>query len=151
MIVSMRRLAQRGGVLFAICLAVLGIVVLLHLGLCVITAAAAAPQQERGPNRPAATCGTNAELHAVIATAASQSDTPCPRLPAGDDHRLCGAAAGSPIVNARVLLPSGHAIGDSTAAETAATASSAPARRSSRPVCLPPGAELLLLKSVSRI
>jgi hypothetical protein len=150
MIVSMRRLAQRGGVLSAICLAVLGIVVLLHLGLCVLAAAPPAFQQERGTDQSAATFGTDAGLRAAVVTTASRADAPCPQLPAGDDHRLCGAAAGSPIVNARALLPSGHAIGDSTAAETATTAS-ASARRSSRPVRLPPGADLLLLKSVSRI
>ena len=151
MIVSMRRLTQRGGVLSAVCLAVLGIVVLLHLGSCVLTAAHPAPLPEHGTEQPAAACGTDAELHAVVVTAAFRGGAPCPQLPAGDDHSLCGAAAGSPIVNVRVLLPSGHAIGDLIAGETAATASPAPARRSSRPACLPPGAELLLLKSVSRI
>ncbi|MFC7640646.1 hypothetical protein ACFQX6_06245 [Streptosporangium lutulentum] len=87
----------------------------------------------------------------MISTLAFEGGTPCPQLPAGDDHDLCGAAAGSSIAGVRAPLPSGHAIGDPITVETTATASPAPARRFSQPACLPPGADLLLLKSVSRI
>ncbi|MER5423388.1 hypothetical protein [Streptosporangium roseum] len=150
MIVSMRRVAQRGGILSAACLAVLGIVVLLHLGLCV-THDHSAHRHEPGTEQSAAECDRGAAPHAAIDAVAFPCGSPCPQTPAGDDHSLCGAAAGSPIIDVRVLLPGGHAIGDSTTVETTTAASPTPARRSSRPAHLPPGAVLLLFKSVSRI
>lgn len=150
MIVSMRRVAQHGGILSAVCLAVLGIVVLLHLGLH-LTHDHSAHRHEPGTEQSAAACDRSAELHAGIDAVAFPCGSPCPQLPAGDDHSLCGAAAGSPIINVRVLLPGGHAIGDSTTVATTTTASPTSARRSSQPAHLPPGAALLLLKSVSRI
>ncbi|MER5324482.1 hypothetical protein [Streptosporangium roseum] len=150
MIVSMRRVAQRGGILSAACLAVLGIVVLLHLGLC-ITHDHSAHHHEPGTAQSAAECDRGAAPHAAIDAVAFPCGSPCPQIPAGDDHSLCGAAAGSPIIDVRVLLPGGHAIGDSTTAETTTAASPTPAWRSSRPAHLPPGAVLLLFKSVSRI
>ncbi|WP_156056243.1 hypothetical protein [Streptosporangium roseum] len=150
MIVSMRRVAQRGGILSAACLAVLGIVVLLHLGLC-ITHDHSAHHHEPGTGQSAAECDRSAELHVAIDAVAFPCGSPCPQIPAGDDHSLCGAAAGSPIVNVRDLLPGEHAIGDSTTVEATAAASRRPTWRSSQPAHLPPGAALLLLKSVSRI
>ncbi|MFF0308962.1 hypothetical protein ACFYSC_16155 [Streptosporangium sp. NPDC004379] len=81
--------------------------------------------------------------------------TPCPLrplLPAGEDHTLCGAAAGPSITILRVLLPAGRAACDAATAEVTAEAPAVPAaRRASRPVRPLPGAALLLLKSVSRV
>ncbi|MEU6737576.1 hypothetical protein [Streptosporangium sandarakinum] len=92
---------------------------------------------------------------AVSGAAAYCGGTPCPLrplLPAGEDHTLCGAAAGPSITTLRVLLPVGRAACDTAVAEVAVEAPAVPAaRRSSRPVRPLPGAALLLLKSVSRV
>lgn len=92
---------------------------------------------------------------AVSGAAAYCGGTPCPLrplLPAGEDHTLCGAAAGPSLTTLRVLLPVGRAACDTAVAEMAAEAPAVPAaRRSSRPVRPLPGAALLLLKSVSRV
>ncbi|MET9064165.1 hypothetical protein [Streptosporangium sandarakinum] len=92
---------------------------------------------------------------AVSGAAAYCGGTPCPLrplLPAGEDHTLCGAAAGPSITTLRVLLPVGRAACDTAVAEMAAEAPAVPAAwRSSRPVRPLPGAALLLLKSVSRV
>ncbi|MEU9834769.1 hypothetical protein AB0D67_24830 [Streptosporangium sp. NPDC048047] len=81
--------------------------------------------------------------------------TPCPLrplLPAGEDHTLCGAAAGPSITILRVLLPVGRAACDAATAEVTAEAPAVPAaRHASHPVRPLPGAALLLLKSVSRV
>lgn len=151
MILSMRQLVQRGGILSAVCLAVLGIVVLLHLGLCVAAPPHAAHHHEFGAEQPTAACGMSAAHHAPIGTTAFQGGMPCPQLPSGDDHTLCGATSGSPITDVRVLIPGERIACDSVTVEATAAASLASAQRSSQPVRPLPGAALLLLKSVSRI
>ncbi|WP_435289811.1 hypothetical protein [Streptosporangium sp. G11] len=151
----MRRVPQRGGIALALGLAVLGAVVLMHLALCVVAPAHREHLHAPGHWSPAtANAGTIADAAGrltVIGAETPADHVPCPAPPAGEDHHLCGAAAGAQITGARAPVPTGPVIGDPVAAEEAPAASPPPARRRARPVRPPPGAALLLLKSVSRI
>ncbi|MER6178720.1 hypothetical protein [Streptosporangium sp. NPDC001681] len=150
MIGSMRRVARCGGVAFALCLTVLGIVVLIHLALYVAAHAHAAHHHAPGVQTVTSVGDSNTETPSAVA-AVSHEHAPCPRLPADHDHRLCGAATGAQITDVRPLPQTGPAVGDPMITEVSATLPPPPAQRSSRPVCPPPGAVLLVLKSVSRI
>lgn len=155
MIVSMRRVAQHGGVAFALGLAVLGAVMLMHLALCVVVPAHQGHLHAPG-HLPPATPDTGviaaAGLLTVIGAEVPADHVPCPAPPPADeDHHLCGAAAGAQITGARAPVPTGPVIGDPVAAEDVSAPSPPPARHRARPVRPPPGAALLLLKSVSRI
>lgn len=147
MIVSMRRVAQRGGIAFTLCLAVLGIVVLIHLALYAAAHAHAAHHHAPGAQTAISAGGSNTDPPAAVPS----EHAPCPRLPVDHDHRLCGAAAGAQITDVRPLLQTGPTLADPMSTEVPAAPSPPPARRSSRPACPPPGAVLLVLKSVSRV
>lgn len=60
MIVSVRRVAERGGVAFALCLAVLGVVVLIHLALYAAAHAHAAHHHAPGAQTAISTGGPGA-------------------------------------------------------------------------------------------
>ncbi|WP_326646529.1 hypothetical protein OG884_18040 [Streptosporangium sp. NBC_01755] len=156
----MRRVAQRGGAAFALGLAVLGAVVLMHLALCVVAPAHSGHHRAPGPWLPAT---ANADVSAagdadaptgrltLIGAGTPAEHLPCPVPPVDEDHHLCGAAAGAQITGVRALVPAGPITGDPVVAEEAVTPPPPPARRRARPVRPPPGVALLLLKSVSRI
>ena len=156
MIVSMRRVAQRGGVAFVLGLAVLGAVVVVHLTLCVVAPAhsghhrAPTPWPSAMANVDARSAGDTGAITA-IGTGSPAEHVPCPEPPVDEDHHLCGAAAGAPITGVRALVPAGPITGDQVVAEEVTAPSPPPARRRAQPVRPPPGAALLLLKSVSRI
>ncbi|WP_433381518.1 hypothetical protein [Streptosporangium sp. CA-115845] len=143
----MRRVAQRGGIAFTLCLTVLGIVVLIHLALYVAAHAHAAHHHAPGAQTAISAGGSNTEPPAAVPS----EHEPCPRLPIDHDHRLCGAAAGAQITDVRPSLQTGPAAGDPMSTEVPATPSPPPTQRSSRPADPPPGAVLLVLKSVSRV
>ncbi|WP_436764118.1 hypothetical protein [Streptosporangium sp. V21-05] len=147
MIVSIRRVARRGGIAFTLCLTVLGIVVLIHLALYAAAHAHAAHHHASGARTAISSGGPNTEPPAALPS----EHAPCPSLPVDHDHRLCGAAAGAQITDMRPLLQTGPAVADPMSTEVPATPSPPPAQRSSRPACPPPGAALLVLKSVSRV
>ncbi|MER5646402.1 hypothetical protein [Streptosporangium sp. NPDC002524] len=147
MIVSIRRVARRGGIAFTLCLTVLGIVVLIHLALYAAAHAHAAHHHAPGAQTAISAGGSNTGPPAAVPS----EHAPCPRLPVDHDHRLCGAAAGAQITDMRPLLQTGPAVADTMSTEVPAPPSSPPTRRSSRPACPPPGAALLVLKSVSRV
>jgi len=154
MIVSMRRVAQRGGVTLALGLAVLGAVMLMHLALCVVVPAHRGHLHAPGHRPPvAANAGTNAAGRLTAIDAEAPADhAPCPAPPpTEEDHHLCGAAAGAQITGARPPVPEGPVIGDPVAVDESPAPSPSPAWPRARPVRPPPGAVLLLLKSVSRI
>ncbi|MGW0590757.1 hypothetical protein [Streptosporangium sp. NPDC002607] len=160
MIASMRRVVRHGGVAFALGLAVLGAVVLMHLTLCVVAPAHRGHHRAPGPWPPAtATVGVSAAedtgattgLLTLIGAGTPAEHLPCPAPPVDEDHHLCGAAAGAQITGTRVLVPAGPVVGDPVVAEESATPPPPPARRRAQPVRPPPGVALLLLKSVSRI
>ena len=164
MIVSMRRVAQRGGVTLALGLAVLGAVVLLHLALYVVAPAHLGHPHAPGHRPPAtANSGTIADpagrltvigtlIGTLVGTEVPADHVPCPAPPpAGEDHHLCGAAAGAQITGARDPVPAGPVIGDPVAVEETPALRAPPAWRRAHPVRPPPGVALLLLKSVSRI
>jgi hypothetical protein len=147
MIVSMRRVARRGGIAFTLCVAVLGIVVLIHLAMYAAAHAHAAHHHVPGAQTAISAGGANTEPPAAVPS----EHEPCPRLPVDHDHRLCGAAAGAQITDMRPLLQSDPAAADPMSTEVPATPSPPSTRRASRPACPPPGAVLLARKSVSRV
>ncbi|MEU8205340.1 hypothetical protein [Streptosporangium sp. NPDC049046] len=156
MIVSMRRVAQRGGVTLALGLAALGAVILMHLALCVVAPAHRGHFHAPGHWSPAAATTTITATAAGPVTAIDAEvptdHVPCPAPPpAEEDHHLCGAAAGAQITGTRAPVPTGPVIGDPVAVDEAPAPPPSPAWRRARPVRPPPGAVLLLLKSVSRI
>ncbi|MEU3168994.1 hypothetical protein [Streptosporangium sp. NPDC006930] len=149
----MRRVAQRGGVTLALGLAVLGAVILMHLALCVVTPAHRGHFHAPGHRSPAAATAVTAAGHLTAIGAEVPADhVPCPAPPpTEEDHHLCGAAAGAQITGTRAPVPTGPVIGGPVAVDEAPAPSPSPAWRRARPVRPPPGAVLLLLKSVSRI
>ncbi|GLW06478.1 hypothetical protein Misp01_16080 [Microtetraspora sp. NBRC 13810] len=137
---------RRGDVLLALCLAVLGIVVLLHVALSVVAPAHAA----HAGHLPHAGQGIAVETAAGHGGLGAYGEHgPCPQRPGHDDHTLCGAAAGVTLTGERTLLAAGPTCCEWTGAQTGAV-SPAPVRRSSQPARLPRGTAVLLLKSVSR-
>lgn len=151
MIVSMRRVARRGGVAFALGLAVLGAVVLMHLTLCVLAPGPWSPATASADVGTAGDAGAVTGRLTTIGVGTQAELPPCPAPPVNEDHRLCGAAAGAQITGARTLVSAGPITGDPVMTEEAPASPPPPARRRAEPVRPPPGVALLLLKSVSRI
>ncbi|MBB6345858.1 hypothetical protein ACWGH8_36030 [Nonomuraea muscovyensis] len=148
----MRQTVRRGGDAFALCTAVLGIAVLLHLTFAVLTSTHSAHQHGTGAQQPAVGI-TDPGAHTSMVVTAGHDPTPCHSPPSGHDHSRCGAVAGTPITDARPLLPTGLAIGHVVIGTHALASTPSPIRRrhGERPACSPAGAALLILNSVSRI
>ncbi|MDP9868196.1 MULTISPECIES: hypothetical protein [Streptosporangium] len=149
MIVPKRPVVQHGGTVLALCLAVLGSVVVLHLALHVLAHGHAV--HHSAPDAQQSATGIAIERPTVADAAAPHDHMPSPCAPTGHDHSLCGAAAGAPITDARPLLPSGPAIGHLVIQPESTASPPVPLWRREQPVRPPSGAALLILKSVSRI
>jgi hypothetical protein len=147
-IVPKRAVVQREGIAFALCLAVLGTVVVLHLALHMFTPAHAEHHHASGAQQPA----TEIATERLTADAAAVHDhQPCPHAPSKHDHSRCGAAVGTPMSHARPLLPAGPAIGQMVIRLESATSPPALVRHRLQQIGPPSGADLLVLNSVARI
>lgn len=132
--------------------AVLGIAVLLHLTLSMLTHAHAAHQHAPGAQQPAVGIGSGG-AHAAIVVPTRHDPRPCPCPFTEHDHNGHGAAAGAPIIDARPLSPAGPATGQLMIVANATASAPSPAwrRHGEQPSCPPSGTALLILNSVSRV